>query len=139
MPHHDADCGLDQRPAVRYRNPDQWQVLIKDAHPGYISWAQYEVNCQRLANNCQLNGVTVTREGPAVLEVALQVQQELQTRLDEADRIRYQHVEQARYEMDAARQRYLAIDPHNHLVAGELEAHWNDTIGAYRAAQATYE
>ncbi len=76
---------------------------------------------------------------PAVLEVALQVQQELQSRLDEADRIRYQHVEQARYEMDAARQRYLAIDPHNRLVAEELEGHWNDMIAAYRAAQATYE
>ena len=41
--------------------------------------------------------------------------------------------------MDAARQRYLAIDPHHRLVAEELEAHWNDTIGTYRAAQATYE
>ncbi len=199
--------GLDQRPAVRYRSPDQWQVLIKDAHAGYISWAQYEVNCQRLADNCQRNGTTVPREGPAllqgivvcgccggsmsvryhsrrgksrsadycckgphanfarvhcqnipgdaiekligellltkmqpaVLEVALTVQQELQERLGEADRIRYQHVEQARYEMDAARQRYLAIDPHHRLVAEELEAHWNDTIGTYRAAQATYE
>lgn len=63
----------------------------------------------------------------------------MQARLDEADRIRYQHVEQARYEMDVARQRYLAIDPHHRLVAEELEAHWNDTIGAYRAAQTTYE
>lgn len=41
--------------------------------------------------------------------------------------------------MDVARQRYLAIDPHHRLVAEELEAHWNDTIGAYRAAQTTYE
>jgi len=38
-----------------------------------------------------------------------------------------------------ARQRYLAIDPHHRLVAEELEAHWNDTIGTNRAAQATYE
>ena len=199
--------GLDQRPAVKYRSQDQWQVLIKDAHPGYISWAQYEANRQRLANNCLRSGAAVPREGPAllqgvvvcgycgrsmsvryhsrrgkarsadyccqgphanfgivhcqtmpgdaieeligelllekmqpaVLEVALQVQQELQARLDEADKIRYQHVAQARYEMDAARQRYLAIDPHNRLVAEELEAHWNDMIAAYRSAQATYE
>ena len=55
------------------------------------------------------------------------------------EQIRYQHVEQARYEMDAARQRYLAIDPHHRLVAEELEAHWNDTIRAYRSAQVTYE
>jgi DNA invertase Pin-like site-specific DNA recombinase len=199
--------GLEQRPAVRYRSQNQWQVLIKDAYPGYISWAQYEANIQRLADNCLGGASSAPREGPAllqgivvcgccggsmsvryhsrrgksrsadycckgphanlnrvhcqsipgdameeligellrakmqpaVLEVALAVQQELQGRLDQADRIRYQHVEQARYEMDAARRRYLAIDPHHRLVAEELEAHWNDTIGAYRSAQATYE
>ena len=199
--------GVDQRPAVKYRSQDQWSVLIKDAHSGYISWAQYEANGQRLQDNCLGSAASVPREGPAllqgivvcgccgtsmsvryhsrrgksrsadycckgphpnfgivhcqsipgdaieqlvselllkkmqpaVLEIALQVQQGLQARLEEADRIRYRHVEQARYEMDAARQRYLAIDPHNRLVAEELEAHWNDMIAAYRAAQATYE
>src|SRR5437773_11251646 len=27
---------------------DQWQVLIRDAHPAYISWQEYERNAQRL-------------------------------------------------------------------------------------------
>jgi hypothetical protein len=100
------------------------------------------VHCQSIPGDAieELIGeLLLIKMQPAVLEVALTVQQELQTRLDEADRIRYQHVEQARYEMDAARQRYLAIDPHNRLVAEELEAHWNDLIANYRSAQATYE
>jgi hypothetical protein len=60
--------GLEQRPAVKYRRQDQWQVLIKDAHTGYISWAQYEANCRRLADNCLRNGATAPREGPALLQ-----------------------------------------------------------------------
>jgi DNA invertase Pin-like site-specific DNA recombinase len=31
--------------------PDQWKVLIKDLHPAYISWAQYEANQRRLHEN----------------------------------------------------------------------------------------
>ena len=39
-----------QRGAVRSLPVDEWQVLIKDAHPGYLSWEQYEANlavCER--------------------------------------------------------------------------------------------
>ena len=39
---------------------------------------------------------------PITLEVALAVQQELQSRLDEADRLRQQQVERARYEAELA-------------------------------------
>jgi len=48
---------------------------------------------------------------PLALEVALAVQAELQGRLDEADRLRQKQVEQARYEADLARRRYLHVDP----------------------------
>ena len=48
---------------------------------------------------------------PLTMEVALTVQQELQARLEEADRLRRQHVERARYEADLARRRYLQVDP----------------------------
>jgi hypothetical protein len=30
---------------------DQWLVLIKDVHPGYITWEQYEENLRRMRQN----------------------------------------------------------------------------------------
>ena len=62
---------------------------------------------------------------PVTLEVALSVQQELQSRLEEADRLRQQQVERSRYEAELARLRYLRVDPDNRLVADSLEADWN--------------
>jgi hypothetical protein len=43
---------------------------------------------------------------PVAIEVSLAVQQEVQTRLDEVDRLRQQQVERARYEADLAQGRY---------------------------------
>jgi hypothetical protein len=65
---------------------------------------------------------------PLALEVALKVQEELQTRLDEADRLRQQHVQRAQYEADQARVRYMRVDPNNRLVADTLETQWNDKL-----------
>src|SRR5438270_6962822 len=76
---------------------------------------------------------------PVTLEVALAVQQELRQRLDEADRLRRQQVERARYEADLARQRYLQVDPHNRFVADALEADWNDKLRGLTEAQEQYE
>jgi hypothetical protein len=52
---------------------------------------------------------------PVALEVALTVQQELQSRLEEADRLRQKQVERAQYEVDLARRRYMRVDPLCHL------------------------
>ena len=76
---------------------------------------------------------------PLTLEVALAVQQELQQRLDEADHLRRQHVERARYEADLARERFLQVDPKNRLVADALEADWNNKLRALTDAQEQYE
>jgi hypothetical protein len=76
---------------------------------------------------------------PLALEVALAVQAELQGRLDEADRLRQKQVEQARYEVDLARRRYLHIDPAHRLVADSLEADWNEKLRQLSDAQAEYE
>src|SRR5438034_1232373 len=35
---------------------DQWTVLITDAHPGYITWAQFEANQNRLAELAVAHG-----------------------------------------------------------------------------------
>ena len=76
---------------------------------------------------------------PLTLEITLTVQQELQTRLDETDRLHRRAVERARYEADLARRRYLQVDPANRLVADELEAHWNRALQQVADAQETYE
>jgi DNA invertase Pin-like site-specific DNA recombinase len=187
-----------------------WEVLIREAHAGYIDWDEYEQNQRRLHDNCQAYGEdrrkSPPREGPALLqgllicgrcgkrmtvryhsrrgqlfpdyvcqregiehaepvcqhipgagideavgdilveavtpvtlEVALAVQQELQSRLDEADHLRQQQVERARYEADLARRRYLRVDPDNRLVADSLEADWNEKLRRLAEAQEACE
>ncbi len=76
---------------------------------------------------------------PLALEITLTVQQEIQTRLDETDRLHHRAVERARYEADLARRRYLQVDPANRLVADELEAHWNRALQQVTDAHATAE
>ena len=86
-----------------------------------------------------VGAVLVDMMTPLTLEVALAVQQELQQRLEEADRLRRQQVERARYEADLAQQRYMQVDPRNRLVADALEAAWNDRLRALTEAQESYE
>jgi DNA invertase Pin-like site-specific DNA recombinase len=76
---------------------------------------------------------------PVTLDVALAVQQELQARMEEADHLRKQQVERARYEAELAQRRYLRVDPDNRLVADSLEADWNDKLRALAEAQQEYE
>jgi hypothetical protein len=73
------------------------------------------------------------------LEVALNVQQQLQERLAEADRLRRQVVERAQYEAEQARIRYMRVDPNNRLVADTLEAIWNDKLRQLEQARQEYE
>ncbi len=51
---------------------DQWTVLITDAHPGYITWQQFEANQNRLAEQSTAFGHDrrhgPPREGPALLQ-----------------------------------------------------------------------
>ena len=75
---------------------------------------------------------------PVVLEVTLAVQRELQSRLEEADRLRHQQVERAQYEADLAQRRYLRVDPDNRLVADSLEADWNQKLRALTEAHEDY-
>ena len=76
---------------------------------------------------------------PLTLEVSLAVQQELQSRIDEADQLRKQQVERARYEADLARARFMKVDPNNRLVADTLEAEWNEKLRALQEAKEQYE
>jgi DNA invertase Pin-like site-specific DNA recombinase len=51
---------------------EQWTALICDAHPGYISWEQFETNQQLLAANAAAHARdhdrSPAREGPALLQ-----------------------------------------------------------------------
>jgi DNA invertase Pin-like site-specific DNA recombinase len=76
---------------------------------------------------------------PIAVETALAVQQEVEARLAENDKLRCGQVERARYEAELARRRYFKADPDNRLVADVLEAEWNDKLRAYQTAQAEYE
>jgi DNA invertase Pin-like site-specific DNA recombinase len=189
---------------------EQWSVLIKEAHPGYITWDAFEENQQRLRQNRQAamgeRSSSPPREGPALLqglvicgqcgrrmtvryhqrggqlspnylcqklgvedahgvcqdisggvideavgklivesvsplalEASLQVQQELQSRLAHADRLRRQQVERAQYEAEQARIRFMRVDPNNRLVADTLEGLWNEKLRQLAQAKAEYE
>jgi DNA invertase Pin-like site-specific DNA recombinase len=196
---------------IRRLPQEQWDTVLPQAHPGYITWEQYQSNGRRLLQNamahggggehrhppregpallqglalcglcgqrmtlryhhykgslrvtymCQRDGIErgerfcqcvpgteIDREignvllemiKPATLELSLAVQQELQGRLGEADRLRKQQVERIRYEADLARQRFMNVDPNNRLVASTLEAEWNERLRALTDAQEQYE
>jgi len=190
---------------------EEWVSLIKDAHPGYITWDEYEENLQRIKDNaiaynnidrktppreglCLLQGIAICgkcgqrmtirykyrRQGrtdpvylcqrsriekgepncqyipgacvdeaigdlliesvtPLTLEVALEVQRELESRFNEADKLRRQQVERAEYEANLARRRFMQVDPDNRLVADTLEAEWNKALRQLSEVQESYE
>jgi len=71
--------------------------------------------------------------------VAISVQDELAAQADEADRLRRQQVDRARYEAELAQRRYLRVDPDNRLVAVTLESSWNKKLLVLEAAKDDYE
>jgi DNA invertase Pin-like site-specific DNA recombinase len=190
---------------------EEWLVLLKDVHPGYITWEQYEDNLRRIRQNaiaynvigrktppregsCLLQGLAVCGKcgqrmtirykyqrknrlepvylcqrhrierwesscqyipgaaidkaisklllasvTPLALEVALQVQKELENRFNEADKLRRQQVERVEYEANLARRRFMQVDPDNRLVADTLEAEWNEKLRCLQDVNDHYE
>jgi DNA invertase Pin-like site-specific DNA recombinase len=87
--------------------------------------------CQRIPGGGideAVGEVLVQSVTPLALEIALQVQGEIQARLSEADRLRQQQLQRVQYEADRARLRYMRVDPNNRLVADTLEANWNEKL-----------
>jgi hypothetical protein len=98
--------------------------------------------CQRISGHSldlAVGALLVETVTPLALEVALSVQQEMQSRWDEADRLRRLQVDRAQYESELARRRFLRVDPDNRLVAASLEAEWNTKLRALADAEQTYE
>lgn len=189
---------------------DQWQVLIPNAHVGYITWEEFQRNQEILRSNAGAftdgQRGSVPREGvallqgrvlcghcgarmrvryqqvggalspyyqcteasvrhagkpcqsirgrhidqavgelllqtvaPTALSVALAVQEEIAERIVQTDRLRATQLEQARYEAELARRRYLKVDPDNRLVADALEANWNEQLRRLDTLQQEHE
>ena len=168
----------DGRMGIRKLPIDQWHTVITDAHPGYITWEQYNDNLKTLLANAQAHGkdrrnhppgngpallqgliicgvcgqrMTLryhSRNGkhvpdylcqrhgieygkpicqnvpggnidkaieqvllelvkPVTLEIAITVQQEVQQRLKEADKLRFQKVQRVQYQADLAKDRFM--------------------------------
>jgi hypothetical protein len=117
-------------------------------YPFYICQGPREVDriekgyCQRVSGyslDKAIGALLVETVTPLAMEVALNVQQELQSRWDEADRLRHLQVDRARYESELARRRFLRVDPDNRLVAASLEAEWNSKLHALSEAEQNYE
>ena len=134
-----AVCGICGRHmSVRYHTRRG-----KLASPDYVCVHSNKTqHCQSVPGHgidALIGKCVVQKISPASIEVAFAVQQQLEARIDEADRIRYQHVQNAEYEMQAAKGRYMMVDPQNRLVADELEANWNEKIRVFRQLQSEYE
>lgn len=189
---------------------EDWQVLIPDAHIGYITWEEFERNQKTLQSNaggfgngkrgsapregiallqgrvlcgqcgarmraryqrvegalapyyqcaeasvrqagklCQsirgshideaISALLLKTVSPVALNVALAVQEEIATRIRQADSLRGTQLEQSRYEAELARRRYLKVDPDNRLVADALEADWNERLRRLDELQLQHE
>jgi DNA invertase Pin-like site-specific DNA recombinase len=134
-------CGVcGERMTVRYNVRDGNLLPTYTCQKRTIERA--EPICQLIAGQHideAVGRLLVDAVTPMALEVTLTVQKELESRADEADRLRSRQVERARYEADTARRRFMKVDPDNRLVADELEAEWNRKLRALAEAQAEYE
>jgi len=133
-----ARCG--ERMTVRYHLQGERRV------PDYMCQRQgierAQPVCQQIHGQAldeAVGRLLVETVTPLTLQVALEVQQELENRSEECDRLRRREVERARYESDLARRRYMQVDPDNRLVADSLEAEWNAALRALGQAQERYE
>jgi DNA invertase Pin-like site-specific DNA recombinase len=144
--------GSDRRKSPAREGPALLQGLILCGRCGDRMTVRYHVRHGRLCPDyvCQREGIEhaqpvcqhvpgsgideaigallIEAVSPVALEVALTVQQELQSRLEEADSLRLKQVERAQYEADLARRRYMRVEPEHRLVADSLEAEWNSKL-----------
>lgn len=98
--------------------------------------------CQRVCGSgidAAVAALVLEQLSPLAIESVLAVSTELADRAAQADRIRATTVDRARHAAEAARRRYLAVDPTNRLVASTLEADWNHKLRELADAQDDYE
>lgn len=134
-------CGLcGYRMTVRYhtRKGDQWPEYVCQREGIDTATAK----CQSIPGagiDRAIGELLVETVTPVTLEVAMEVQAELDARIHEADALRRQSVERARQEADLARRRFMEVDPGNRLVVDVLEAEWNQRLRGLQDAQEEFE
>ena len=135
-------CGL-----CGFRMTVHYHRYVRGLTPEYL--CQRRTAVRNAENRCQaicgtgldqaIGNLLIETLTPLALEVALNVQQEFQSRLEDADRLRRAQVDRAAYEAELARRRYMQVDPQNRLVADSLEADWNQKLRALAEAKQEYE
>ncbi len=134
-------CGIcGRRMTVRYhkRNGD----LVPDylCQNIGINYAKRICQCIPGANiDKTIDEIIIEKLTPLNLEIVLAVQQEIETHIDEIERLQKKQIEQAQYETDMARRRYMSVDPENRLVADSLETEWNRKLQTLNLVKEEYE
>lgn len=131
-------CGKHMH--VHYEQRDRRRLPIYYCPRGSLRTPKQ--GCQTIPGaslDAAVSGLAVEAMSPMALEAVLSVHDELEARCDQADRLHREQLERARYEADAARRRYMRVDPDNRLVADALEADWNSKLHAYAEQQQDYE
>ncbi len=136
-----AICGrCGQRMTVRYH------MLKNGLCPEYVCQREgietASANCQTIKGagiDRVIGTLLVETVTPMSLEVALQVQAELEARADEAQALRGQRVQRARQDAELARRRFMEADPGNRLVVDVLEAEWNEKLRLLNQVQEELE
>ena len=116
-------------------------VLVPDYHCQRESIAAAVPECQAITGaglDAAIAALVLHSMTPLTLEIALTVSDELTHQAEQADALRAGHVQRAQHAADAARRRYLAVDPGNRLVADTLEADWNAALRDLAAANHDY-
>lgn len=155
--------GYDRRKSPPREGPALLQGIVLCSHCGRRMTVRYHSRCREMVPDyvCQSAGIehghplcqsvpgyqvdqaigelVVESMTPMALEVALSVDAELKSRADEADTLRRQQVERARYEADLSRRRYMHVDPANRLVANSIEADWNTNLRQLADAEEAYD
>jgi hypothetical protein len=87
-----------------------------------------ETLCQQVLGaglDAAISELLLAQLTPLAIDTTMQVYEELHLQAQEAQRLRDQQVERARYAAELAQRRFLRVDPENRLVADVLEADWN--------------
>jgi DNA invertase Pin-like site-specific DNA recombinase len=87
----------------------------------------------------KISELIVSRLTPSAIDQAVCVQRELDSRQSETLSIFKMAVGRCEYKADAARKRYMSVDPDNRLVATQLEVSWNNALKDLDKAINEYE
>jgi len=76
---------------------------------------------------------------PAALALSLQAADDIERERERQHQQSRQELERATYNAERAGRQYDAVDPHNRLVARELESRWEEALRAQRELQERYD